>query len=75
MTFTGMPSRRLELTLVVLLAATVALSGCGRRGALEPPPQAGVVYEPGVVTDPGAPPPEPAPPPPPQRRFFLDFLL
>jgi len=30
-------------TLLTLLAAGLALSGCGRRGALEPPPSARVL--------------------------------
>ncbi len=58
-------SRVLIAGLVVL---AVGLAGCGRKGALEPPPSAGVASADGA---PGAPPP----PEKPNRPFFLDWLL
>ncbi|MFZ1815068.1 MAG: lipoprotein [Rhizobiaceae bacterium] len=55
-------------TIVLMLAVAIALAGCGRRGALEPPPSARVLEtdETGAVT---------APPPASERRIFLDPLL
>jgi hypothetical protein len=78
----------IRLLIIVALAA-VAVSGCGRRGDLEPP---GTVASESTAPaplidgisplDPGAPPvareqEEELPPPDdqPKRRFFLDFLL
>ena len=66
--FVVMPIR----TLIIVVLAAAAVSGCGVRGPLEAPdaataeaPAAGTLDAPAA-----APPPEPA-----QRRFFLDFLL
>ena len=40
------PARLLpRLTVVAVLAAAFALSGCGRKGALDPPPAASVAGE------------------------------
>ena len=68
-------------TLIIVLLALAALSGCGRRGGLEAPnaePVTGTATTNASPLDPGSlvveAPPEPAPPPA-QRRFFLDFLL
>jgi predicted small lipoprotein YifL len=76
-------------SLIIVLLAVAALTGCGRRGSLEAPPAATAV-EPGATTttvapsdvaspiDPGAPSvaaPAPTPVEPARRRFFLDFLL
>jgi hypothetical protein len=77
-------------TLILVLLAVAALSGCGRRGPLEEPSAStGAVSEDAAVPagagisplDPGAPAPSAAAPPPaqqqpaPRRRFLLDFLL
>ncbi len=76
-------------TLIIVLLALAALSGCGRRGALEEPgarPAAGAGEAASAVPvddtmsplDPGAPvvlAPEGQAPPAPRRRFLLDFLL
>ena len=76
--------------LAVLLLAAIALAGCGRRGALEPPEPAEAVSNPAQQTTspvPGQPlltgpvspgaqePAEAGPTAAPERRFFLDFLL
>jgi predicted small lipoprotein YifL len=74
-------------TLIILLLAVAAVSGCGRRGDLETPGAtvtdnaAPALASDGISPlDPGAPTaaadqPQPEPAPQPQRRFFLDFLL
>lgn len=58
---------------VVALIAAIGLSACGRKGPLEPPPQAGVTAAApeGLV----ATAPKPAPPAKPDKPFFLDPLL
>jgi predicted small lipoprotein YifL len=68
-------------TLIIVLLALAALTGCGRRGAPEAPsaePLMGAATTNTSPLDPGslvvAPPPE-QPAPPAKRRFFLDFLL
>ena len=33
-----MPSRPITITLLLTIALSAALAGCGRRGPLEPPP-------------------------------------
>ena len=53
---------------LVLVVVALAVSGCGRRGALERP--AGPVAEPAASTDPGAVNPEA-----PEKRFILDPLI
>ena len=74
-------------TLIIIILALTAVTGCGRRGDLEAPgaavadesaaralPADGVSpLDPGssVVGEQA----EPEPAPPPRRRFFLDFLL
>jgi predicted small lipoprotein YifL len=50
-----------------LLVAAVGLSGCGRRGALEPPPGASVTSTGEKAPDTGAKKPD--------KPFFLDWLL
>ncbi len=77
-------------TLAIILIATTALAGCGRRGSLEAPGEAEAVSSlaaqttspiPGepLLTGPVSPgaqePPRAAPATAPQRRFVLDFLL
>jgi len=69
--------------LVAALALTLALAGCGRKGALDPPP--GGLTEPSVVAQPTAVGPDgqpvavaPAPPPedPRKKRLpLIDWLL
>lgn len=64
--------------LVVALAASLALSACGRKGALEAPPDPAYGPPPAMEAgplDPNAPPPAPPPQPPRRDSFFLDFLL
>ena len=70
-------------TLIIVLLAVAAVSGCGRRGSLqvpgaEPAAVAGAPTTNASPLDPGSlvveAPPE-QPPPPARRRFFLDFLL
>ncbi|MDQ0468223.1 LPS translocon maturation chaperone LptM [Labrys wisconsinensis] len=59
---------RLALPLLLALAAAVALSGCGRQGKLEPPPEQKLVQgQDGKSKDPG--------PEKPKTSFFLDPLL
>jgi predicted small lipoprotein YifL len=72
-------------TLIIILLAAAALSGCGRRGSLEAPgepsPRAGSYGAPPADVSPLDPGSVPATPeqqqlqPPPRRRYFLDFLL
>lgn len=76
-------------TLIVVLLAVAALTGCGRRGGLEEPGAATVgesttpapagsgtsPLDPGAPAAPPAVIPEPDRQPAPKRRFFLDFLL
>jgi predicted small lipoprotein YifL len=71
--------------LAVALALALGLAGCGRKGALDPPP--GGLAEPTVIgaqpapgpdgkvaaaADPNAP---PAPQPPAKKTFLLDWLI
>ena len=73
--------------LAVALALALGLAGCGRKGALDPPP--GGLAEPSVIgaqptpapgpdgkvaaaSDPNAP---PAPQPPAKKTFLLDWLI
>lgn len=69
---TPMPALRLAAVSALI---ALALAGCGRKGALEPP---GAVEEPAATpTVFGASPPAP-PPPEPERRdepFILDPLI
>lgn len=55
-----------RITVVAVVGLSLALSACGRDGALQPPP------------GPEGPPPEgaqPEPKPEEQRDFLLDFLI
>lgn len=80
-----MRGKRVGVCLVVLVAASIALTACGRRGALQPPPGAGpapLADEAAVPSDPlvslpapGAREPETVPVAQPDRPFLLDFLL
>jgi predicted small lipoprotein YifL len=62
------------------LVAALGLAGCGRKGALDPPPGAAVSDQ-TAVAQPGAPPElgpdgQPvAPGQPPRRRTPIDFLI
>ena len=59
----------------------LALSACGRKGPLEPPPSTVEQAKPAAPADTGIMPPlgakkpETKAPPPPDKPFFLDFLL
>jgi predicted small lipoprotein YifL len=68
------------MTLLTVLMG-LALSACGRKGPLEPPPsaieQAKLVAtaDTGIMPPVGAKKPETKAAPPPDKPFFLDFLL
>ncbi|WP_372421971.1 LPS translocon maturation chaperone LptM [Salinarimonas chemoclinalis] len=80
-----MRAGRASVGVILVVAAALALSACGRRGALEPPPGAGpapLAEEARVPADPltgipvgGPRQPETVPVEQPDRPFFLDFLL
>lgn len=80
-----MRAKRVGVGLVVLVAAAMALSACGRRGAPEPPPQAGpgpLADEAAVPSDPLVTLPSPGAREPaapavavPDRPFILDAIL
>jgi predicted small lipoprotein YifL len=71
-TYSSRPLRRL----FVIALALAALSACGRRGALEAPPQPGAAAEP-APSGQIVPGPQQAPPEPKRRNdpFILDRLL
>jgi predicted small lipoprotein YifL len=80
--FVGKPQFRFgRMLMLAAMIAAAGLAGCGRKGALDPPPTAAIT-DPQQVP-PGAPPnaqtaqaqPAAPPPPPPRRWFPLDFLL
>ena len=48
-----MQPRLTHVAVIGLLAAAFALSGCGRKGALDPPPVAGAPPAPAKATMPG----------------------
>jgi predicted small lipoprotein YifL len=62
--------RFLSMALVLGLAATVALSACGRKGPLEAPPYASTAVAGDPVDEGGE-----ATPPKPDKDFILDPLL
>ncbi len=69
---------RLLHIVIVCLAAATALSGCGRRGGLESPPQAKAQKPAQTTSDPTAAPEEPKPfqkKNVPERPFILDGLI
>ena len=74
------PRNLLRMTLLTVLMG-LALSACGRKGPLEPPPSAIEQAKPAATADTGIMPPvgakkpETKAPPPPDKPFFLDFLL
>jgi predicted small lipoprotein YifL len=72
---TSMSSRLLSVPVITLAVLAVALSGCGRKGALEPPGtvEAAPVLPTVFGTSP-APPPAPATPPR-DRDFILDAII
>jgi predicted small lipoprotein YifL len=59
-----------KTTFVLAAVMVLALSACGRKGPLEPPPSATAVQGEASEGEPA-----PAEAPPERRRFFLDFLL
>jgi predicted small lipoprotein YifL len=66
-----------RFVLIAALAAALGLAGCGRRGALEPPPSASISAPPAGAT--GAPrydaAGKPIKPAGQRKSFFLDWLL
>ena len=59
---------RFAPAVILVLAAALALSGCGRKGKLEPPPEQQLTKGPeGKTRDPG--------PEKPHKPFVLDPLL
>jgi len=74
------PCLRLRLALIGALVAAFALAGCGRKGALDPPPAASLAGDQGAAQSGGAPPVldrqgRPIAPPGPDKRIPLDVLL
>jgi predicted small lipoprotein YifL len=68
--------RGLKALVLLALAATLALGGCGRRGALESPGSAANSTQPEAApVDPAAPPADTATEKPPRKGFFLDPLI
>jgi predicted small lipoprotein YifL len=72
--------RLTRIAVIGTLAATLGLAGCGRKGGLDPPPEASTAAANGV-SQPG-PPPElgpdgqpTVPPSGPRRRTPIDFLI
>ncbi len=59
-----------KVTFVLAAVMVLALSACGRKGPLEPPPSA-----PAAQGENGEGEQAPAEAPPERRKFFLDFLL
>ena len=74
------PRNPLRLMVITVLMG-LALSACGRKGPLEPPPSAVEQAKPAATADTGIMPPvgakkpETKAAPPPDKPFFLDFLL
>jgi predicted small lipoprotein YifL len=67
-----------RIALAGTIVAALALSACGRKGALEAPPHAKLTADQPLAKLPGDPPPaDQLPPKPkkPDRPFFLDPLL
>jgi predicted small lipoprotein YifL len=68
-----------RLAAIGVLALSFALSGCGRKGPLDPPPRAQAQPGEQVQQEPAGPTTDaygnPIPPPGPKKKFFLDFLL
>ena len=61
---------------LLALAAALALAGCGRKGALEPPGAAErQAVSPATVFGTAPRQAQPAEPERPKRPFFLDFLI
>ena len=67
--------------ILILAVAALAITGCGRRGELEPPGSTAADSVPGpeAILSPASPgatePPEQAPAAAPDKRFFLDPLI
>jgi predicted small lipoprotein YifL len=61
----------LRATLAAVLISATALSACGRKGALEPPPGPAAVTEDGAAADAA----KKGKPGKPDRTFALDFLI
>jgi predicted small lipoprotein YifL len=62
-----MPRHALTVLTLVALGAALGLTGCGRKGRLEPPPGQALVEKNGKEVDPGI--------VKPKKSFFLDPLL
>jgi predicted small lipoprotein YifL len=63
-----------RLALIGAMVVSFSLTGCGRKGPLDPPPAASVASTPGASAA-GAPPDGSAPPARHDKRIFLDNLL
>jgi predicted small lipoprotein YifL len=63
----AMPRYALTVLTLVVLGAALGLSGCGRKGKLDPPPGEALVEQNGKQVDPGI--------VKPKKSFFLDPLL
>ena len=64
------------LTFAMLGALALALTACGLKGPLDPPPAATPAPGAQLEGQPGQPPPEgETPPQSPRKRIFLDWLL
>jgi len=73
--FSPSRSRRGAAVALALIAAAL-LAGCGRKGALEPPPEAGAVQQPQPADTLHPQVRKPVPPiTPPKEPFILDPLL
>lgn len=66
---------RLPLTILALLALAVALTGCGRKGPLEPPGGRPAAETPGAIIGLTAPRSEPETVERPNKPFILDPLI
>ena len=68
-----------RLAAIGTLALAFALSGCGRKGPLDPPPRAQAAPGEQVQQEPPGPTEDaygnPIPPQGPKKKFFLDWLL
>jgi predicted small lipoprotein YifL len=73
--------RRLAWIVTIgVLVAALGLAGCGRKGALDPPPGAVAASSPPIEAQPSTGPQlgpdgQPLPPPPPRRSTIIDFLI
>ncbi len=63
-----------RIAVIGALVAALGLAGCGRKGALDPPPAAGVAVNPDAPPAMG-PDGRPIAPQGQKRRVFLDWLI